>query len=192
MELIAKIEERLKNSSFQIDNYLMFYLVNRLYNSLQFNVYFPAEDLKFKCSSFVIPWDKLYLNNFDNTEIVNFKIEELIISELYSSEQIWNYLEKAAEFDKGFKDGLIQIGYVEQPINYRLMYSCKGDNLGAIFIESPDDGLHLKISSNICLLLSQGQIRIHEGNIERFGGQIEYAERRYFQDYWTMNSNHPT
>lgn len=193
--MVSKIKSILSIKEFSLDPYLSFYLSNRLYNVLQLEVYFPSEDLKFKCSSFVVPWENLKAQSAKDfgecKNIEAFEVENLIISELYSSELILKYLEEVANFDSGYEKGLIQIGYVEQPINFRLMYLCKGKDLGSIYIEAPDDGSLLKISSNICLLLSQGNLKIHDGNIERFNGNLKNAERSFFQDYWVMKKDHP-
>ena len=189
MKNFIEIQRCLAKDGFSIDNYLAFYLKNRLYNTLQIDIYFPIENLNFKCSTFEVPWSNLEATS---PELKEVKVDKLVISELYSSKKILNYLNDVAKFDSGYKKGLIQIGYVAQPINYRLMYSCDFKDWGVVYIESPDDGTLLEISQNICLLLSQGEINIHEANLKRFNGDIQNAVRNYTEDTWVMKRTQPT
>lgn len=188
MNELLEIQRCLTDDGFLIDNYLMFYIKNRLYNTLQLDIYFPTENISFRCSTFEIP----LINIKSTCPCLNeIKVDKFVISELFSSRMILNYLKEVAMFDTGYKKGLIQIGYTAQPINYRLMCSCSPDDLGVVYLESPDDGQLLEISKNICFLLSLGEINIHEANLKKFGGDIQYAIRNYNEDNWMMESDCP-
>jgi hypothetical protein len=196
--MIKHLESILSEKGYVLESSYRLFLKSDYSYVLKHMVFFEKENLNFAFSFISIKWSDIkseielfgiypeYTIDFISSLGINIDDDKLVINDLYTMEEMKKNIADFVKYDKSFLDGFLQIGYMNSPINSRLMYSLNKKNLGSIWLEMPDENFLIKIANNLVELLEKSSLEIREANINRFGYKLSQLYRNWNEDFWRV------